>query len=1683
MKNYFKKSLSVFMAALMLLSCWVFVAPQKAEAVDSETYYYKIWAYTSDGGDGSKYDWRIYGKANNGKGNETQIATSDCYLKSNKTTYTIKEGSSTSFPERITLEYANSAVINRTMKSTMHVEIGSSSSNMQEVSITCTCSQNGSASGSEISFDQRRKTTKFEIKVNSGSYPYAKTAVISSQPSATTLPPTGTGETTFDSYLKDQFGVRVSSSASTYARAYSLSGNSSSSSTCTYTSTASGADTSTIALVNAEKVAGSTNTKKVKATITYTFNGKTASATTNEFAVTDPSYKFTYNGNDGTVNKAEYSTYYGNSAGNNIPTSGTRDGYEYIGMYTSAKSDNFSFDKPVAGTTSGYTGQLTKETEVNSDITWYAAWWAKTYTIKFYDVDGNLLLTRQAKYDKPVTDYVTEAEIATFPEQIYHKNPSDTGSTFNYVFAGWVVDEATDANGKDYADVIGKAPKDVVLKGNITFRPAFNVEKNSYTVKFIGADGNELSSKSDFVYRDDAATIKPADPSASSGTSDYTYRFKGWTTTAPTSGNIIVVNASSRDVENNNYVATTNNFTVRCDQNYYPVFEKCYSVKFYDKDGNALSSAVYAQGAADVTKPADQVKAADNTYTYTFKGWTTAVPGANGHIVDTEGVDINTNEAITLNSSFTANANAEYYPVFEAKYIEYTVKVTDQYGINTKTQTLHYGDKISVVEEAKPGDGFTYTFLGWDDGASKERYCVGNAEYYAVYEASPAIYVIKFVDYNGDIVDIFNIAHGKKLTSIPEPTLTYVDTQEPETKQDDIRYNFDIWADSEGNAPSIANSVTADATYTATYTSETTYPVYYVSEDETLYTDYAFAGDMIPAYVGEAPSKADDVYAKNYEFKSWADKDGNAVDVMPQDGITLYAQFEGEKILYTVTFIRDDGTVLSSGEYGYGEQVENIPNTDKAQDPDYRYDFKAWEPALPTQQDNEGNDVYLCRGDATHVAIYKKTRVLYTVEFYNDDGSLIKEQSYINGARIVPPIPTSATDPGVGFSWNFKGWVRADGTEFNADKINGEELGDEPLQYMAVYEKVGADCKITFVVDGEEIEKTVKYDSVLEDAFFTATKDYDAAYHYIFAKWTDEDGNDIDASMKVESDIKLVAVFNKAEHTCETEIENAPTFTVKGDAFEYCTQCEYKTESTEIDVLKDEKAPTAKLTIEKTSWEGKTTVDTANETPISRDSRFIVNAEDKGNVDAIFNKDGKGHGVASIEMSVQEPSADLDVEAIPAEQWEVLSYNLNQSTYANFTKKLGETGVLYQVEDGTRFVVVIKITDRSGNVSIMNSGALVCDETSPKIEVKNDVFTNDLTLACTYAKVTVEDPTLSSVVIKLDGEEIAAAADGIYTAPGKYQIVATDIVGNESRETFTLAAHDMVNYHKNATCVEDGYDYNECYVCSIKTETQVLKATGVHTFKGNGTHHEAICDENGYTVQICTVCHQPVITPDDPATTGHDGIEISRKEATCIAEGSATIECLICHKTATQILPVNPDAHKFTVLVKRVEPTMYKEGSETYKCELCGKLDAPKPIAKLPSLGFKVTVTDEEGNLMPNANISVYENGKLVVSGSTSANGADSLRIPCNAGEKQKDCIIVVETYEYNKVTKKVSIYNGAEFIIQVKADSQEHSCSCTCHNDGFIGTLYRFFHEISYLFTKTYKCCNDPDARYKHVA
>ena len=94
MKKNLKKSLSLFLAVLMMLSCWVWVAPQKAEAgaPDSYTVTVDYWVNGMTAADGSADEVRLkaWTRSDNGTGSEveqTQYGSGSC----------VGEGSGSSF--------------------------------------------------------------------------------------------------------------------------------------------------------------------------------------------------------------------------------------------------------------------------------------------------------------------------------------------------------------------------------------------------------------------------------------------------------------------------------------------------------------------------------------------------------------------------------------------------------------------------------------------------------------------------------------------------------------------------------------------------------------------------------------------------------------------------------------------------------------------------------------------------------------------------------------------------------------------------------------------------------------------------------------------------------------------------------------------------------------------------------------------------------------------------------------------------------------------------------------------------------------------------------------------------------------------------------------------------------------------------------------------------------------------------------------------------------------------------------------------------------------------------------------------------------------------------------------------------------------------------------------------------
>lgn len=78
MKKQVKKGMSLFLSVLMLLSCWVWVAPTKAAAISGGNYTLRIGIWVENGSDNDtpasiEYGWY----ENNGRGTTLKTGTKD----------------------------------------------------------------------------------------------------------------------------------------------------------------------------------------------------------------------------------------------------------------------------------------------------------------------------------------------------------------------------------------------------------------------------------------------------------------------------------------------------------------------------------------------------------------------------------------------------------------------------------------------------------------------------------------------------------------------------------------------------------------------------------------------------------------------------------------------------------------------------------------------------------------------------------------------------------------------------------------------------------------------------------------------------------------------------------------------------------------------------------------------------------------------------------------------------------------------------------------------------------------------------------------------------------------------------------------------------------------------------------------------------------------------------------------------------------------------------------------------------------------------------------------------------------------------------------------------------------------------------------------------------------------------
>ena len=286
-----------------------------------------------------------------------------------------------------------------------------------------------------------------------------------------------------------------------------------------------------------------------------------------------------------------------------------------------------------------------------------------------------------------------------------------------------------------------------------------------------------------------------------------------------------------------------------------------------------------------------------------------------------------------------------YVATYSVVKNQYTVVFEDEDGTVISSKNYNYGETVAVpADPTKAADGTnTYTFAGWTPAV--ETTCKGDAEYVATYTATKAQYTVVFKDEDGTVISTNTYGYGDTVAVPADPTKAADGTN---------TYTFAGWT------PAVETTCKGDAEYVATYTAtKVQYTVVFKDEDGTVISTNTYGyGDTVA--VPADPTKAADG-TNTYTFAGWAP----AVETTCKGDAEYVATYTATKAQYTVVFKDEDGPVISSKTYSYGDTVEVPADPTKAANQAYTYTFAGWTPAVETT----------CKGDATYTATYTATQI------------------------------------------------------------------------------------------------------------------------------------------------------------------------------------------------------------------------------------------------------------------------------------------------------------------------------------------------------------------------------------------------------------------------------------------------------------------------------------------------------------------------------------------------------------------------------------------------------------------------------------------------------------------------------------------------------------------------------------
>ena len=548
----------------------------------------------------------------------------------------------------------------------------------------------------------------------------------------------------------------------------------------------------------------------------------------------------------------------------------------------------------------------------------------------------------ETKYTVTYTDGVDGEEV--FADQVYGNllpgvdTPAFKGTPTRegYVFKGWNPAVAATVTGN--ATYVARWGEDKNNNG------IADDEETKYTVRYTdGVDGKEVFA--DQVYGNLLSGV--ATPAFEGTPTREGYVFKGWNPEVATTvtGNVTYVATWGEDKNNNGI-----------DDNE----ETKYTVTYKDGvDGEVFADQVYGNLLSGVATPA--FEGTPTRTGYVFKGWNPAVAAT-----------------VTGNATYVARwgEDKNNNGIADDEETKYTVRYTDGVDEEVIFADQVYGNLLSGVDTpafkgTPKREG--YVFKDWNPSVAEK--VTGDVTYVATWgkdknnngidDNEETKYTVTYKD--GVDGEVFaDQVYGNLLSGVATPAFEGTPTRE--------EYVFKGWE------PAVAEKVTGDATYAATWgedknnngiddNEETKYTVTYTDGvDGEVFADQVYgnllSGVATPAFEG-TPTR------EGYVFKGWKP----AVAEKVTGDVTYVATWgedknnngiaDDEETKYTVRYTDGVDEEVIFADQVYGNLLSGVDTPAFKGTPTREgYVFKGWKPAVAEK----------VTGDVTYVAVWEKAK-------------------------------------------------------------------------------------------------------------------------------------------------------------------------------------------------------------------------------------------------------------------------------------------------------------------------------------------------------------------------------------------------------------------------------------------------------------------------------------------------------------------------------------------------------------------------------------------------------------------------------------------------------------------------------------------------------------------------------------